>query len=187
MTQRRPALRVGMRRHGWLVVAIRMSRAVLECIECGAWRNVGVSHAGHVKRCFHPVVDEWTAFEHDAVAQRLALEGPQTLDAISVVMNVTRERVRQIEERALRKLGVVGFGREVREQIVEQLRELDSMRGRSSAPEDEPGAGVWISVRSGKSTSANGGRVQSSSKPSPRSRNTRSVPAAGGEALRGAG
>jgi RNA polymerase primary sigma factor len=48
---------------------------------------------------------------------RFGLDGgrPRTLDEVGVVLNVTRERVRQIESQSLQKLGALAEAQDLRE------------------------------------------------------------------------
>lgn len=45
------------------------------------------------------------AYQPEPCSLRLAREGPMTLEAVATTLGVTRERVRQIEEKAKRRLG----------------------------------------------------------------------------------
>jgi hypothetical protein len=49
----------------------------------------------------------------------VAERGPWTLDEIGKIFNITRERIRQIEAKALRKIGRVSFMR--RDQILDHV------------------------------------------------------------------
>lgn len=50
----------------------------------------------------HPTLEPWELGE--SCALDVAERGPQTLEAVAVVVNLTRERVRQIEDRAQRRM-----------------------------------------------------------------------------------
>lgn len=102
------------RLHGWLHDRATLAErtydanvAVVECVECAARCYVSTRELATNRRlpvCDHPVVDDATPYENDALAQSMVWHGPLTLEQIGDLMNVSRERVRQIEFVAMRRL-----------------------------------------------------------------------------------
>lgn len=143
--------RSGQVRAGWLLVSALAEgqqrdryRWLLECVECGArcersgsWVRSGL-HA-----CEHPLVDEMTTYADDRIAQTFAARGGMKLEEIAATIGVTRERVRQIEAVALRKLR-----RACEREGLDAATVIEHLKARhdrgTNAPEDAEGAGVNI-------------------------------------------
>lgn len=149
----RESLREHARSRGWQVVSLREGGVILECVECGARIErspralLSMRSHGHVVgsgrhgfgQCSHPAVDEARRYNEDLPCRLLVHRfGPMTLDEVGQAMGFTRERARQIEEKALRHLRarfrVAGWAEdEVRELLAHLAR-----REATNAPEDSP-------------------------------------------------
>ena len=118
--------------NGWRVVATLLKTDargrqyyVVECEECGA-REEYLRPAISRQRCKHPVIDGRTPYADDVVCQIAVSAGPLRLDDIADLMGVHRERVRQIEAQALRKLrAVIERQPELRDALLEMLARKD--------------------------------------------------------------
>lgn len=76
--------------------------------------------------------DEATGLEPDAVPDRLIIKGPLTLEQIGRLLGVSRERVRQIEQKAMRKLldGLRSIGIDAPDSLLEVNSESSETLGR---------------------------------------------------------
>jgi RNA polymerase primary sigma factor len=72
-----------------------------------------VSRSNALRNCLDSLGDR----QRQVLELRYGLDGrrPHTLEEVSVVFNVTRERVRQIEAQSLKKLGASAEARELRQ------------------------------------------------------------------------
>lgn len=88
-------------------------------------------------------VEPWLGFstlryEHDRVAQRVCGHGPYTLEEVGQMLGITRERVRQIEQQAIRKLARVMQSNGVDgEELRSWLMELAGQRDAREVTEDD--------------------------------------------------